>query len=862
MKNMKKLLGIILSLSLVLGMIMPSIKTMAEGTEQMDISLVKSFRVFPTKDLVEGYTIPAYGPEGQGSYDYYEPSQTQPQIEVTFQDDSVKVYTNDELMKTFGMGCGFSTNQTATNVWGTGLHTATAHFANMTYEMELEVVENPVKSVEGIYHGIIVEGTQVGYDAGDVEFIFTFSDGSKESYSYYDYVAGGQLAPILTPIELKDGIWDAGEHYFEGKTHGREFQVKVNVLSLEETPIKSMTVVATRDLVAEWHAAGMPGNEFLDVHACIPKIEITYRDDTKETVYFDSLRNKYDGVIPNLFMKNTSLEGTGERTAELEFYGHKVPFTVNVVENPIESISAITTKPLVEGWRGFYSLVLDGGMILTVNYKDGTKISGTSDELLNIFYDYPDDHAENAVIGKNVAEVEYLGKVFDVEFELVEDPNPVVDLDVEVKDGEVLYEKASSNNEIWYEYGHLLDVTLTFKDGSKITGNMDEVNRQLESIAIKEVMSFDDQDLTTWGIGKHSAQIYYGFGEFPVDIEVEIVENPYSKATISNENGLSIVLEKSSGVNETYVAKRFSPVGSMGYNSNMFGYLETDKGTLPVEINFGGGRRADYTNVSSMYIHGVQSNELKNCKWLEQQMIVEMYGNVPATAVNNSAEELRNMVLTEADYAMGRDDNVSAKLVISENETVSNEDRTLLDRATESLDNYKEGLIVDLTMYKEYPGMMSEVTEKVPEPNGKVSITMAVPEEILASGTNPELIKMVRIHDGETTVLPCTYDTEAKTITFETDAFSTYSMVYEVGDSNAGNSVGTGTGNTGNAGSTGTGTDSNSSSSNKAPNTGDTNLGMGYSIMFIIALAVIVFIKRKSSFVKLEKCCRLRGGIK
>lgn len=970
MKSMKKLLGIILSLSLVLGMIIPGMNTKAEGAEQFDFSTIDgisvsfsgellegnvelcpdmgsnsepymgynlgnlqpivtvfynngteaeiyqgwhevnvsipnkygdtlvfktnqdvtswmagsnkvevffkgntnvkcetnvvvkanpitSFGVVATKPLYEGNkTLPVYTEPGISSPSYfkYDVRQADLQFTVLLKDGTEETCSYYELQDRFGYTCNLDSDyiQTDSNEWGIGKHTVTASFMGQICEFEVEIVEHPVKSIEGIYHGIVVEGTEVVLDSGYVEYIFTFADGSKESCGAYEYVLGQQIAPQLTLEGLENETWNAGEHYATGEIFGKKFQVKVDVLSLDETPIKSISVVATKDLVAEWHAVGESGREYLDVAASMPKVEITYQDDTKEVLYYASLANKYEGVIPKLNMPNNALDGTGKRTATLEFYGHRDEFDVNVIENPIEKVSAVTTKPIIANWRQYPSLTLDGGMVLTVEYKDGTKVTGSPEEMLNIFYDYPTDYTygHEFVIGTNVAEVEFLGAFFDVEFELVEDPNPIVDLEVKVKEGAVLYESTNTTGEAWYEYGHILDVTLTFKDGSTLTGTVEEVNQKLEDINIREVYP---EPVEMTGVGEYTATVWYE--NIAKEVTIKIVENPYSKATISSDNGFTIVLEKANGEKVTHIAKSFSPTGAMGYSENMFGYVVTDKETLPVEINFAGGRKADYSSISSMYINGIKSNGLKSCDWIEQQLLVKMYGDVPETSVNHSTEELVSLVLTEADYAMGREGEVSATFVISEKEKVSSEEQQLLDKATATLEDYKEGVVVDLTLYKEYPigGGMESVTEKVPEPNGKLSITMAVPEEILASGTNPENIKMVRIHNGETTVLPCTYDKESKTITFETDKFSTYSMVYEVADSGADGGVGDGTGNgtgTGNADGTGTSSSASTPSGNKAPNTGDTNAVMGYSIMCIVALAAIVVMKRRNSFAK------------
>ena len=47
--------------------------------------------------------------------------------------------------------------------------------------------------------------------------------------------------------------------------------------------------------------------------------------------------------------------------------------------------------------------------------------------------------------------------------------------------------------------------------------------------------------------------------------------------------------------------------------------------------------------------------------------------------------------------------------------------------------------------------------------------------------------RMIRIHDGVAEALPCTYDKQTQTITFQSDCFSTYGLTYA--DSATGSNV-------------------------------------------------------------------------
>ncbi len=102
-------------------------------------------------------------------------------------------------------------------------------------------------------------------------------------------------------------------------------------------------------------------------------------------------------------------------------------------------------------------------------------------------------------------------------------------------------------------------------------------------------------------------------------------------------------------------------------------------------------------------------------------------------------------------------------------------------------------------------------------------------------------------HDGEVSVLDTSYDADSKTLTFQTNLFSSdYAITYKdtkvkdnedpkKDDNNGGN-----TGNNGNNGTSGNGTSgsgtSQSSTSTTSPKTGDTTNVAGYGMALLLSL--------------------------
>ena len=749
---------------------------------------IKAIKVIADKPLYEGrqmVTKYEWVDNAQIEYKGYTVNHLITSIVVTEKDGTECVFNElHELESAYGIRPEVYTDETYANQWKPGKHMATMNFMGRTCNFEVELKENPIKNIEVKYHGVVIEDVTTKLDTHQMEFLFTFANGSQETFYIYNKVLGETIAPMFERFVPENQTITEGKAYWRGYVWEQEVILETDVMKLSDSPIKSVSVEATNDLVSSWHITydGETQEEVLDPLCAKPQITVTYQDGSRATMGYYELEKKFPEAQPEIRLGNNSLEGLGKRTATLNFYGHTCPFDVNVIENPVDRISVVTTKPLIEGYRGdHYDLTFDGGVIITVYYKDGRTFSGTVDEMNDLFYAYPSEEYREVVIGKNVKKYTFLDKTCDVEYEVVKDTNPVVSIDAKVQDDAVIYKNQDSPYKAWYRYDHMIDVTLTYKDGTKLTGTIDEVNEQLDKKmkVVDQICVEDDQARNEWGLGTHEGFVTYR--NLSVPIEMKVVENPYVKATISNEDGFTVVLEKKNGQTESYKAMRYVSGGSSGDSGNILGYIETDKGILPIETKFAGGLRKDYTNIFYMFVNGIKSNPLENCKWIEQQTIAKSYGDVPSVTLNNSAEELRQKVLTERDYENIETERVKAWLEISSKEgAVSTEEQSLLDQATDEMSGYQNGVVVDLTVYKQFSDLTQYVQkEKVPNLNGKISITMQVTEDVLASTTDPSTIKMVRIHNGETQVLPCVYDEATKTITFETDKFSTYAMVYQ-----------------------------------------------------------------------------------
>lgn len=110
-------------------------------------------------------------------------------------------------------------------------------------------------------------------------------------------------------------------------------------------------------------------------------------------------------------------------------------------------------------------------------------------------------------------------------------------------------------------------------------------------------------------------------------------------------------------------------------------------------------------------------------------------------------------------------------------ETVSADDKAKVEAEVKEIKDQKVGMYLDINMFKQ---VGDNAAVKIPELNGKVKIQLTIPEELLVKDAAMNRVySIIRIHDGETTILDAKFDAETKKLEFETDSFSTYALVYK-----------------------------------------------------------------------------------
>ena len=224
---------------------------------------------------------------------------------------------------------------------------------------------------------------------------------------------------------------------------------------------------------------------------------------------------------------------------------------------------------------------------------------------------------------------------------------------------------------------------------------------------------------------------------------------------------------------------------------------------------------------------------------------VQIEEGAPTVGLEDTVDTLKDAVLTEAELKLvesGVDIDIYMT-VAGKDEAELGEDKAVLE---EVMGEDDKAVYLDLKLFKKVgnndPTAISEV------PGGKIKVSIEVPAAIKAFAANA---KVVRVHGTEVTELATKYDAATNKLTFETDKFSTYAIVYNEADTGSGDKTpDTGSGDkTPDTGSgdktpdTGSG-DKKPETGNKAPDAGDSSM-VGLYMAVVAVAAVAVFMRKR-----------------
>ena len=202
---------------------------------------------------------------------------------------------------------------------------------------------------------------------------------------------------------------------------------------------------------------------------------------------------------------------------------------------------------------------------------------------------------------------------------------------------------------------------------------------------------------------------------------------------------------------------------------------------------------------------------------------VQISAGAPTVGLEDAVDALMETVLTEAELKLvknGVDVDIYMTVVGKKAEELG-EDKAILEKTMAKDD---KAVYLDLKLFKKIgnndPTAITEVS------GGKIKVSVVVPDTIKKFA---DKAKVVRVHGTEVTELKTTYDAATNKLSFETDKFSTYAIVYNDASSETGTTPTPGTGTT------------------PAPIAGDSAMIGVYMVVVVLAAAVVVMRKKAAN---------------
>lgn len=215
--------------------------------------------------------------------------------------------------------------------------------------------------------------------------------------------------------------------------------------------------------------------------------------------------------------------------------------------------------------------------------------------------------------------------------------------------------------------------------------------------------------------------------------------------------------------------------------------------------------------------------------------------SAPSTKADDfDKDSIKKDVLTDEEKAQveaGEKANVYLEVTKVEESDVPADDIVKTNAKAAEIEGIKKGLYLDISLWKVIGDNEPEkITDA--ELSKKVKISVELPDNLIAPKGKTRTYYVIRVHDGVAEILPTTLN--GKTITFETDRFSTYSIWYTEQDVK-GTAGGTGDKGNGGAGTTDGKNDGNNkkpADAKKAAKTGDYNhIGL---LCLLLAMSAVV----------------------
>lgn len=503
--------------------------------------------------------------EGTNGAFYQHMDESHPEFDVWYQYDAIfptditvnlsdgRVLKGDMeyIESELGVNIRLDYHQNYDNQWGIGAHEVTINVMGKTTTFNYIIEESDVASIsveelttgqhqngywyDGYWdYGDWIEGEWFCYEFNQQKITITYKDGSTFTGTAWEIEQETGIYPHFFSNQSYHNQWELGTYnakvFYAGK-------IDNFTVTITEGELEGIEVIDTNDFVyykedqryGSWDVTN-EGEKFFYYSTWYLAQNITirvyYKDGTTEDIsFYDEYQNE-TGIEVNHSQYSRPWSLGGENKVTVTYKGAKTKISAILEETPVESI-IVEPMTIVEGTNGewYTNRYEENGELieekyfryyitpnyLTVNFKDGTKVSGTYDELWNLGYEFgldsDQDYDTPWTVGTNTAIVSTLG--FSCEFIITITESPVDSIIVEDittlqgiggywtyhnEDGGVAHKYFLYN--LYPER-----ITINLKDGTKVSGTYDE----LWEMGYYFQFSSDQSYYNQWGVGTHTA---------------------------------------------------------------------------------------------------------------------------------------------------------------------------------------------------------------------------------------------------------------------------------------------------------------------------------------------------------------------
>lgn len=155
--------------------------------------------------------------------------------------------------------------------------------------------------------------------------------------------------------------------------------------------------------------------------------------------------------------------------------------------------------------------------------------------------------------------------------------------------------------------------------------------------------------------------------------------------------------------------------------------------------------------------------------------------NAGGAALDDIEDVAENIPLEPEEYIAiqeGEDLKIYLEVVdvTDASETMPEADKALIEEKINSVNNMKQGMLIDVSLFKKVGNGEST---KVTNTKAPIQIVFEMPESLINKNSNVvRKYYIIRVHEGVADTLDGSFDVASKKFTFETDRFSSYAIAY------------------------------------------------------------------------------------